>query len=57
MQIQYEQTQQELSRIAKIVSNLKLSDDFLKLIEHLDPHKICEIDTSIVALNERDLKI
>lgn len=26
-------------------------------MEKLDPHKICEIDTSISTLHERDLKI
>lgn len=47
----------EVNRIAKMVSNLKLSDDFQKLMENLDPHKLCEIDTSITALNEKDLKM
>jgi hypothetical protein len=35
---------------------LKLSDDFQKLMQNLDPHKICEIDTSIATLGERMLK-
>ena len=47
----------EVSKIAKMVSNLKLSDDFQKLMENLDPHKLCEIDTSITALSEKDLKL
>lgn len=47
----------EVTRITKMVSNLKLSEDFQKLMENLDPHKLCEMDTSITALNEKDLKI
>lgn len=34
-----------------MVSNLRLSDDFMKLMENLDPHKICNMDTSINSLN------
>jgi hypothetical protein len=47
----------EIGKIGKLVSNLRISDDFQKLMENLDPHKICELDTSINALNEKDLKI
>lgn len=46
----------QLGKIGKLVSNLKLSDDFQKLMQNLDPHKICDIDTSIATLNERQLK-
>lgn len=31
----------QLTKVAKLVSNLKLSDDFQKLMQNLDPHKIC----------------
>ena len=41
----------------KLVSNLKISDDFQKLMQNLDPHKICEIDNTLNNLAERDLKI
>ena len=47
----------QLKRVAKVVSNLKLSDDFMKLMENMDPHKLCDIDTSIATLNERHLKL
>ena len=47
----------QLRRVAKIVSNLKLSDDFMKLMENMDPHKLCDIDTSIDTINERHLKL
>ncbi len=40
-----------------MISNLKISDDFQKLMEKIDPHKICEIDTTLVELQERDLKL
>lgn len=33
-----------------MVANLKISDDFQKLMENLDPHKICEIDTTLASL-------
>lgn len=43
--------------MSKLVSNLKISDDFQKLMQNLDPHKICEIDNTLTNLAERDLKI
>lgn len=46
----------QLGKVGKLVGNLKLSDDFQKLMQNLDPHKICEIDTSIATLGERLLK-
>ena len=39
------------------MENLKLSDDFMKLMENMDPHKLCDIDTSIDTLNQRHLKL
>ena len=47
----------QLKRVGKVVENLKLSDDFQKLMENMDPHKLCDIDTSIDTLNERHLKL
>lgn len=52
-----EDSSKEIGRLSKMVANLKLSDDFMKLMENLDPHKLCEIDTSLTNLGERDLKI
>lgn len=52
-----EETSKELEKIGKMVANLKISDDFQKLMQNLDPHKICEIDNTLTTLNERDLKI
>jgi hypothetical protein len=40
----------KLGKVSKLVGNLKLSDDFQKLMQNLDPHKICELDTSIATL-------
>lgn len=37
----FEETNKEVSKIGKMVANLKLSDDFQKLMQNLDPHKIC----------------
>lgn len=53
----FENTNKEVTKIGKLVANLKLSDDFQKLMQNLDPHKICEIDTTLVNLAERDLRI
>ena len=47
----------QLKRVGKVVENLKLSDDFQRLMENMDPHKLCDIDTSIDTLNERHLKL
>lgn len=55
--VRQEESGKELGRIAKMVANLKISDDFQKLMQNLDPHKICEIDTTLSCLAERDLKI
>ena len=38
---QQEEQGKELSKVAKMVANLKISDDFQKLMQNLDPHKIC----------------
>ncbi len=38
------------------MTTFKMSDDLLKLLEVIDPHKICEIDNSINILNEKHLK-
>ena len=43
--------------MAKLIQNLKLGDDFMKLMATLDPHKLCAIDDSIKFLTEQDLKI
>ena len=43
--------------MSKLIQNLKLGDDFMKLMENLDPHKLCDIDNSIKFLTEQDLKI
>lgn len=37
----FEAVSKEVSKIGKLVANLKLSDDFQKLMQNLDPHKIC----------------
>lgn len=52
-----EQSDKELAKVAKLVANLKISDDFQKLMQNLDPHKMCEIDNTLNNLAERDLKI
>ena len=52
-----EESGKELEKIGKMVANLKISDDFQKLMMNLDPHKICEIDNTLNNLNEKDLKI
>ena len=52
-----EESGNQLNKVAKMVANLKISDDFQKLMQNLDPHKICEIDNTLNTLNERDLKI
>lgn len=39
--LQQEESGKELSKVAKMVANLKISDDFQKLMQNLDPHKIC----------------
>lgn len=40
-----------------MINNLKMSDDFMKLLEKLDPHKICEIDNTLAELAAKDKKI
>jgi len=37
----FEELSKEVGKIGKLVANLKLSDDFQKLMQNLDPHKIC----------------
>jgi hypothetical protein len=46
-----------VAKLVKMVANLKISDDFMKLMQNLDPHKICAIDTTLTELGERDLKM
>ena len=36
-----EESGNQLNKVAKMVANLKISDDFQKLMQNLDPHKIC----------------
>lgn len=33
-----------------MLNNLKIGDDFLKILEKVDPHKICELDDRMNAL-------
>lgn len=47
----------EIGKVGKMVANLRMSDDFMRLMEKLDPHKICEMDASISTLEERQLKL
>lgn len=37
--------------MSKMLATLKISDDFMKLMDHLDPHKMCDLDNSIANLN------
>lgn len=43
--------------MGRTLSNLKLSDDFQKFMEKLDPHKICEIDNTLKELSNKDVKL
>lgn len=40
-----------------VLNNLKIGDDFQKMLEKMDPHKICELDTRVddLQLNHEKL--
>lgn len=40
-----------------VLNNLKIGDDFQKMLEKMDPHKICEIDTRVNDLELNQEKI
>lgn len=40
-----------------VLNNLKIGDDFQKMLEKMDPHKICELDTRIEDLELNQEKI
>ena len=46
----------QLKRVNDVLKNLKIGDDFQKMLEKMDPHKICELDSQIENLQLNEVK-
>lgn len=40
-----------------MLKNLKIGDDFQKMLEKMDPHKICELDNRVDDLTQENVKL
>ena len=41
----------------EVLKNLKIGDDFQKMLEKIDPHKICELDNRVDDLTLENEKL